>query len=46
MKAVDLILLGLIALAVLLAAVSIRRRKKRGGACHGCTGNCSQCHKH
>lgn len=40
MSGIDLVLAGAVALCVLLAVRSMRKRKENGG---GCCGNCSAC---
>lgn len=45
MNAADYFILLAVALAVLFAARFIYRRKKNGGGCGGCSGNCAACKK-
>ena len=39
----DLIIAAVLLGVVFLAVRSVRRARKRGGGCAGCSGDCSQC---
>ena len=44
MRALDYILLAIVAVCAVIAWCVWRRTKKKGGCCGGnCTGNCAQC---